>query len=39
LLLVRAVSIPSVGDEADPAHDQPPFASSKARGWASPARS
>lgn len=31
------VSIPSVGDEAVPAHDQPPSASSKARGRASPA--
>ncbi|CRI66133.1 hypothetical protein THIOKS12640024 [Thiocapsa sp. KS1] len=37
LLLPVKVSIPSVGDEADPAHDQPPSASSKVRGWASPA--
>lgn len=37
LMLPIEVSIPSVGDEADPAHDQPQCASSKVRGWASPA--
>lgn len=37
LMLPIEVSIPGVGDEADPAHDQPQCASSKVRGWASPA--
>jgi hypothetical protein len=37
LLLPIEVSIPSVGDEADPAHDQPLSASIRVRGWVSPA--